>query len=106
MEIKPDDVNTIYKLGNSYYNHYVDIFNSLDFIDNKEDEGYKKAQDQCQELLRKALPLLEKAHELDPKDKNTLIMLKTVYPRIDKKEGEEEIFSKKMLEIEEKLNQK
>jgi hypothetical protein len=33
-------------------------------------------------------------------------MLKTVYPRIDKKEGEEEIFSKKMLEIEEKLNQK
>jgi tetratricopeptide (TPR) repeat protein len=106
METKPDDVNTIYNLGNSYYNHYVDIFNSLDFIDINDAEGYKKAQDQCQELLRKALPLLEKAHELDPKDKNTLIMLKTVYPRIDKKEGEEEIFSKKMLEIEEKLNQK
>jgi len=104
MEVNPDDINTIYNLGNSYYNHYVDIFKSLDAIEN--DNEYNKAKQDCQSLLRKALPLLEKAHELDSNDKNTLIMLKTVYPRIDKKEGEEEIFSAKLKEIDEKLNKK
>ncbi|NLE64121.1 MAG: tetratricopeptide repeat protein [Bacteroidales bacterium] len=104
MDVNPDDINTIYNLGNSYYNHYVDIFKSLDTIEN--DNEYNKAKQDCQSLLRKALPLLEKAHELDSNDKNTLIMLKTVYPRIDKKEGEEEIFSAKLKEIDEKLNKK
>ncbi|MDD4000941.1 MAG: tetratricopeptide repeat protein [Bacilli bacterium] len=104
MEVNPNDVNTTYNLGNSYYNHYVDIYKSLDEIDINDTEGYNKALQECQSLLRKALPLLEKAYELDPNDKNTLIMLKTVYPRIDKKEGEEEIFSAKLKEIDEKLS--
>ncbi len=102
LEIKPNDINIIYNLGNSYYNHYAEKFNKIDDIEDNDE--YEKVKEECQIILRKALPLLEKAHELDPNDRNTLIMLKTVYPRIDKKEDEIEEFSVKIKEIDEKLN--
>jgi tetratricopeptide (TPR) repeat protein len=106
LETKPDDINTIYNLGNSYYNHYADIYNEMDKIDLKDAAAYDNAQKECQVLLRKALPLLEKAYQLDPEDKNTLIMLKNIYLRIDKTEEEVEPFTLKLKEIDAKLEKK
>lgn len=106
LETKPDDINTIYNLGNSYYNHYADIYNEMDKIDLKDADAYDKAQKECQVLLRKALPLLVKAYELDPEDKNTMIMLKNIYLRIDKTEEEVEPFTLKLKEIDAKLEKK
>ena len=102
MSIKPNEINVVYNLGNSYYNHYADIFNSLDTI--KDNTAYNVAKEEGQILLRKALPLLEKARGLDPTDKNTLIMLKTIYPRLEYKEGEKEILDEKLKDVEEKYN--
>ena len=102
LEIKPNDVNIVYNLGNSYYNHYAEKFNKMDEI--KDNDEYEKEKQECQVLLRKALPLLEKAHEMDPEDRNTLIMLKIVYPRIDTTTDEEkEAFSTKLKAVDEKL---
>ncbi|HON19771.1 MAG TPA: tetratricopeptide repeat protein [Bacteroidales bacterium] len=102
LEIKPNDVNIVYNLGNSYYNHYAEKFNKMDEIEDNDE--YEKEKQECQVLLRKALPLLEKAHEMDPEDRNTLIMLKTIYPRIDTTTDEEkEAFSTKLKAVDEKL---
>ncbi len=98
-ELKPDDINVVYNLGNSHYNHYAEIFNSLDDIEDNDE--YNKAKDESQVLLRKALPFLEKAKELDPTDRNTLIMLKTIYPRLEAKEDEIEEFKTKLQEVNE-----
>lgn len=106
LETNPNDINTIYNLGNSYYNHYADVYNDMDKIDMKDTKTYDKAQAECQALLRKALPLLEKANKIDPDDRNTLIMLKNIYPRIDKTDEETEIYSIKLKEIDEKLEKK
>ncbi|MDY0014886.1 MAG: tetratricopeptide repeat protein [Bacteroidales bacterium] len=106
LQVKPDDINTIYNLGNNYYNHYADIYNAMDKIDYNDVAAYEKAQKESQVLLRKALPLLEKAYELDPEDRNTLIMLKNIYPRIEKTEEEVESFALKLKEINAKLENK
>ncbi len=97
--VKENDFFILYNLGNCYYNSYVDLFKKMDSIE--EDKEYKKAQDSCQVLLRKALPFLEQALSLDGDDHNTLLMLKLVYPRIDAKDGED--FEPKRQAVEAKL---
>lgn len=99
--LKPNDYLILYNLGTCYYNCYVDIAKAMNTID--DDKEYQKAQDSSQLLLRKALPFLEQAASIEGNDHNTLLMLKQVYPRIQKKEGDPD-FLEKLKEVDAKLN--
>lgn len=89
IEMKPDDIYANYNLGNCYYNNYVDIMKGIDDI--LDDNEYNKAKEKAEGLLGKARPYLEKSHEIDPKDYNTLLMLKLVYSRLNENEKLDEV---------------
>ena len=72
--------NAYYNLGVLYYNAAAKMYDAANAIaDNKEYEKAKKAAD---EELALSIPYMEKAHELDPKDINSLQTLKTIYYRL------------------------
>lgn len=79
LEIDPNYFNAVYNLGALYFNEAGDTFKSLADITN--DDLYEKEKKRADGLLAKALPYLEQAHQLDGKDKNTLISLKELYYR-------------------------
>jgi len=79
LEISPDYFNAVYNLGALYFNEAGDIFKGLGDI--KDDKVYEAEAKRAEALLQKALPHLEKAHQIEPKDKNTLISLKEMYFR-------------------------
>ncbi len=79
LEISPDYFNAVYNLGALYFNEASDIYKGLGDI--KDDKLYESESKRAEALLQKSLPYLEKAHVIDPKDKNTLISLKELYFR-------------------------
>jgi tetratricopeptide (TPR) repeat protein len=93
LELQPNEYIALFNLGNCYYNNYVDVRNSLKNIDN--DAEYNRLKDEPKRLAELALPYLEKAHELDPKDKSTMSMLRTIYLQLN--------LTDKYKEIDEKL---
>ena len=102
-EIQPDNYYVYYNLGSCHYNHSLDIAKSMGEIMN--DNEYQKAMEQYQQLLRKALPYIEKAESINATDHNTLIMLKLIYSRLEQKEGDPD-FKAKLEAVEAKLNSK
>lgn len=79
IEISPDYFNAIYNLGALYFNEAGDILKTAGDI--KDNKVYEQETKRAEGLLQKALPYLEKAHQLDAKDRNTLISLKELYFR-------------------------
>jgi tetratricopeptide (TPR) repeat protein len=79
IEISPEYFNAIYNLGALYFNEAGDILKTAGDI--KDNKVYEQETKRAEDLLGKALPYLEKAHQLDAKDKNTLISLKELYFR-------------------------
>ncbi|MBO4282073.1 MAG: hypothetical protein J5873_02635 [Bacteroidales bacterium] len=100
--LKPDDYMILYNLGTCYYNCYVDLAKAMGSI--SDDAEYAKAEDSTQVLLRKALPYLEKALSVEGNDRNTLLMLSFIYPRIEKKDGDPD-FMAKLKEVSAKLEE-
>lgn len=100
-ELKPNDYLILYNLGTCYYNCYVDIAKAMNTID--DDAEYQKAQDSSQLLLRKALPYMEQAESIEGNDHNTLLMLKLIYSRIEKKDGDPD-FMEKLKAVDAKLS--
>jgi tetratricopeptide (TPR) repeat protein len=84
VELQPNEVITVYNLGSCYYNNYAQRINALNDVD--DDDLYKKGKEEADKLLESAQPYLEKAHQLDSKDRNTLIMLKQIYANLGKTE--------------------
>jgi len=80
LEIKPDYFDAAYNLGVLYYNRAVKIYEDASKIsDNTE---YEKAKTNGDNMLLKAVPYMEKAHEIDPKDLPSLQTLKTIFYRL------------------------
>ena len=80
IEMDSTFFNGYYNLGVLYYNIAAKMYDAANAIaDNQKYEIAKKAAD---EELSKAIPYMEKAHEIDPKDDNTLQTLKTIYYRL------------------------
>jgi len=79
LELKPDYFDAAYNLGAMLNNKaaiYITEANNLPLSETKKyDEDIAKAV----KLLNEAKPYLEKCHELDPKDQNTMIMLRGIY---------------------------
>lgn len=73
--------------GRVYYNQAVKMNEDAAYIaDNK---AYKKAMAEMNEEFKKSLPFFEKAHELDPENRDYMITLKSLYYRFIKEPGME-----------------
>ena len=81
MQLNPNYFEAAYNLGAMYVNKAAminDVANKLPFDQSEKFDQMKKEADS---YLVKAVPYLEKAAELDPKDINTLYSLKQIYAR-------------------------
>ena len=80
VELKPDYFDAYYNLGAMYFNQGAEMSNAANNI--KAQKDYEAAIVKADAKLKEAMPYLEKASSINPKDKNTLISLKTLYIRI------------------------
>lgn len=94
LEVDANYFDALYNLGAMYYNtaaEKLSIANKMDF-GTYQKEG-KKVEDEAKGLFNKALPYFEKAHQIDPKNMETMESLKTIYVKVGRAED-----SMKMLE--------
>ena len=77
LEIDPEFFNANYNLGVLYYNKVVDLLREADKI--KNNKKYNEAKNEAMKELKKAVPYLEKAEELEPNNLEVLSTLKSVY---------------------------
>ncbi|CAN5562215.1 hypothetical protein BH10BAC1_BH10BAC1_02580 [soil metagenome] len=89
IELKPDYFDALYNLGVLYNNHGVVLSKVADQI--TDNAKYKVANDLASAEFNKALPVLEKALEISPKDRNTMYALKQIYARTQQPEKVKEI---------------
>ncbi|CAG5083550.1 tetratricopeptide repeat protein [Parvicella tangerina] len=77
IEIDPNYADAYYNMGVLYNNESYSLTNQ---IKNIEDVAiYNEKLKESKDLLREAIPYLEKSHELTPTDANTLKLLKSIY---------------------------
>ena len=80
IELDNEYVDAYYNLGALYYNQSITAKSVAgDYSGEKYDSEMKKADD----MLRKAIPLLERVLSLSPSDKSTLRVLKSLYFNLD-----------------------
>lgn len=79
IEIKPNYVVGLYSIGVFYNNLGADALKQAETI--KDPKKLKVEEDKADEMFKKAIPYLEKAHELDPGDKDTMRTLRQLYAR-------------------------
>jgi len=81
IELKPDYFDALYNLGILYNNHGVTISKNANAEKITDAAKYAAENKEADEEFQKALPYLEKALDVNPKDKNTMIALKQLYSR-------------------------
>ena len=79
LEINPKSGNANYNLGVIYYNHGAEILKGANALPANKVKEYDTEMDKFKAKLKVAQGFFEKSHEIDPKDKNTLINLKEIY---------------------------
>ncbi|HKI88934.1 MAG TPA: tetratricopeptide repeat protein [Draconibacterium sp.] len=94
--IKKDDkfFNAYYNLGALYYNkgvQQIDVANKVPASDN---EKYMAETKKADQWWQKAIPYMEKCHQLNPDDKMTLESLKNLYYRMKEMDKYNEILEK------------
>jgi len=77
IEIDPSSFGSNYNLGALFFNKAVELNNTANST--SDNNKYKKLKKQADKFFNKALPYLESANSLNPKDKNTLLSLKQLY---------------------------
>ena len=80
LNIDPDYFDALYSKGVSYFNQAVELYDKVQTITDvvEQDSELKKAED----LMNKAMPVLEKAHGINAEDRNTMTALKQIYGRL------------------------
>ncbi|HOY32678.1 MAG TPA: tetratricopeptide repeat protein [Bacteroidales bacterium] len=81
IELKTDYFDAHYNLGALYVNTAASIMEEANKLPITETAKYDELKLKADNLLDKALPELEIAEKLNPKDRNTLITLKQLYAR-------------------------
>jgi tetratricopeptide (TPR) repeat protein len=81
LELKPDYFDAIYNLGALHVNNAAKQMTDANAIPPDKEKEYLAMKAKADASLDKALPYLEKAHAMDPADKNTIRSLKEIYAR-------------------------
>lgn len=81
VEIDPNYFEAYYNLGAMYYNQGVEDVKYANTLPASKQAEYERASAKAKASFDKALPFLERALELNPKDRNTLASLKEIYAR-------------------------
>jgi tetratricopeptide (TPR) repeat protein len=92
IELKPDYFDAYYNLGAMYFNEAAEMANKAN--DLKSNAEYAKAKEKFDAKFKEAEPYLEKAHQLNPNDTNTMISLKQLYARTGENAKYDEINAK------------
>jgi tetratricopeptide (TPR) repeat protein len=80
LEINPEYFDASYNLGVLYFNKAVKIYEDASKI--TDNVAYEKARMEGDDVLKQAIPYMEKAHEIDSTDKPSLETLKTIFYRL------------------------
>lgn len=80
IELKNDVFDYHYNLGALYFNQSADLYEKAN--NEPDNKKYQELKAKGDEKMKLAIPYLEKAHELNPKDLPTMESLKTAYYRI------------------------
>jgi tetratricopeptide (TPR) repeat protein len=80
IELDDNYVDAYYNLGALYYNQSI---TAKSVAGDYSGERYDKEMKSANEMLKKAIPLLEKVLSLSPSDKSTLTVLKSLYFNLD-----------------------
>jgi tetratricopeptide (TPR) repeat protein len=88
----PNNISANYNLGILYYNQAVNIIKETDY--DMDLTALIDIQDNTVSLFKESLPFMQKAYELDPKRKETLISLSGIYFSLNEIEKSNEIKEK------------
>ena len=92
IEMQPDFYNGYYNLGVIYFNKAVKIYEDASRIsDNTE---FEKLQAQGDEMLKQAIPYMQKASQIDPTDRFSLETLKTIFYRLKMNQEYQDVVNK------------
>ena len=94
IELDGNYFDALYNLGAFYFNEGVSMVNDANEI--VSNTQYKAAIEEANATFAKGIPYLEKAHEVNPTDKDTLKSLKDAYARV----GDDDKYN----EVKEKLD--
>jgi len=79
VEIDSLFFNAAFNLGAMYYNTAADKLTTAGNLPYNATDEYNRLKDSAKEDFVSAIPYLEQAHRIDPKEHNTMIMLRTAY---------------------------
>jgi tetratricopeptide (TPR) repeat protein len=82
IEYKTDYFDAYYNLGAVYYNKGVKQVDVSNAVPSNQPDKYEIEKDKADVEFKKAIPYMEKAHELNPTDKFAIGSLKTLYYRL------------------------
>ena len=94
IEFKADYFDAYYNLGALYYNKGVKQVDVANSIPSNQPEKYEEEKNKADIEFKKAIPYMEKAHEINPTDKFTMESLKTLYYRLKMLDKHAEIVEK------------
>jgi len=94
IEFKEDYFDAYYNLGALYYNKGVKQVDVANLVPSNQPDKYEEEKNKADIEFKKAIPYMEKAHEINPTDKFTLESLKTLYYRLKMLDKHAEIIEK------------
>ena len=80
IELNPQMADAYAGKGRVHYNEASKLLEEAAYI--QDAKAYKKALNDVNDKLRESLPFFEKAHELDPENREYMINLKSIYYRL------------------------
>lgn len=82
VELKPDYFDAVYNLGAVYFNEAAELVNKANNIPTNKLAEFDVAKKKYEAKFKEALPYLEKAYQLNPKDIGTMQSLRQLYTRL------------------------
>lgn len=79
LKVDPQLADAMAGCGRIFYNQAVKMNEEAAYISDA--KAYKKALNEMNEMFKKSLPFFEKAHEMEPENRDYMITLRTLYYR-------------------------
>ncbi|MBN2745866.1 MAG: tetratricopeptide repeat protein [Bacteroidales bacterium] len=91
LELQPDYFDANFNIGVLLNNKAAEIFEYINNLSIDAEAEYNTGKEKATGYLKQAQPYLEKAYQINPKDRDTLILLKQVYLKTNNTEKFQEV---------------